>query len=102
MSTRIQFDHWGLRGSVKIPAYAMRQPEETNVDAVARSIARKSGLDIASRPTPQGTECDENGRPRANQFELTFGRPVPRRHGGGMSVEGSVWVSIPIASREAS
>lgn len=96
MSNRIKFQHWGTRGPIQVPAYAVRQSDESSLDAVCRAIASKSRLKLACRPSDQGTEL-ERGTAVARHYELTFGRPVPRRLGGGMSVEGSVWVALPIA-----
>jgi hypothetical protein len=95
MSKRIYFEHWGARGSVRIPAYAVRtEGDDSDMKAVARAVAAASGLATCGC-SPQGTVLDGDLE-WAEHYELTLGRPLPRRVGGGFSVEGSVWVSVPM------
>jgi len=91
---RISFRAWGIRGISRdqVPAYARRGPTcSTDIEAVCSAIERKCGL-AACAVSPQGTAL-ENGIPESNHFQITLGR---RLRAGGYSVEGVLWVAIPI------
>lgn len=63
-------------------------------EAVARSVARRTGLCVVTM-RQDGTAL-ERGRPESRHYQITLGKPLPRRLGGGWSVEGELWVAIPI------
>lgn len=94
MSNRVNFSAWGRHlDRITLPAYAVRQEFETDVEAVVRACQRASGLFCCAGPRDEGTALDRRGKPEANHYAFTLGRPV---RGGGYSLEAEVWVSIPI------
>lgn len=93
--TRVTYSSWGEQGSAVTPAYAVQKDHETRIEAVKRAIGRASKLTVCACSS-QGTSLDNKGRPESRHYQITLGRAVPRRLGGGCSVEGSVWVAIPI------
>jgi len=101
---RIHFSTWGENpDSLDIASYAVVHVDDdgyfdAKLDAVKRSIERTTGLAICGC-TPQGQACS-NGVPESSHYQITLGRPVSRRYGGGYSVEGGLWVSIPCETGE--
>ena len=96
----IQVRAWGHREAAQsLPAiFGVRRTEQdyTSLTAVQRSIHRRTGLEICGC-TQQGTAL-EGGRPESHHYEVTLGRALRT---GGYSVEGSVWVAIPVSRVEA-
>ena len=94
MSNRINFDAWGCcLDRITLPAYAMRQEGETGIDAVCRAI------DAQNRPTMCVTcrhdgAALKGGKPESNHYQITLGLPVKS---GGYSVEGNIWIAIPVS-----
>ena len=89
MSNRISYSHSGLRGinESHLPAYAtLTEADDNRLAAVRRAIARKSGYSVL-------TCCPDGRSPESDHYQLTLGRRVSS---GGSSVEGSLWISIPI------
>jgi hypothetical protein len=97
MSKRINFNYWGAQ-RLRMPAYAMMGDAFSRIDAVCRAIARSTGLAVANC-RGDGTALDRHGRPEADHYELTLGRPL---RSGGYSVEGRLWVSLPAHHKEPS
>lgn len=90
--TTITITTWGYRHlntTIRVRAY----PDERAIQAVCRSIARRTRLDVVSYQD-QGTALS-HGRPESQHYSLQLGRPVPRKLGGGWSGAGEVWVAIP-------
>lgn len=98
MTRRVDFRAWGrMAAEVDLPAYAMRRSDETNSEAVCRAVARRTGLAVVTC-RQDGVSLDR-GQPYEAHYQLTLGRPVSRRLGGGYSVEGELWVAVPLHSR---
>lgn len=94
---RITFRAWGIRPERLqdlIPAYAVRHEHEGAAEAVCRAIGRATGHVVVTC-SPQGTSL-EHGKGESNHYQLTLGTPVARRLGGGYSVEGTVWIAVPV------
>lgn len=93
---KLCFDSWGIRPDrlrSRIPSCCMTREDDDYigtkpVNCVARSVARATKLDVIN---VQSQGEDREG----NIYQLTLGRSVPRRFGGGYSVEGSLWVKVP-------
>lgn len=95
---RIKIDAWGiqpnrLRGS--IGGMAIVRDGDTPVEAVCRSIERRTGLSVIACRS-DGTRLDGRGRPEANTYEITLGRVLAKRFGGGYSVDGRCWIAVPV------
>ena len=99
MKRRVQFAHWGNSSDLRIPAYAVAATDEDDLDAVTRAVAAANRLSVCCC-SPQGSALCDDGTVESRHYEVTLGRPVPGRHGGGTSVEGSVWIAIPVAQVE--
>ena len=86
---RIYFTAWG-RGTWEAPAWAMLVGEwDDPSDAVARAIARKSGLDICGfRPDGCGVT---RGEIDSHHYQMTLGIHL---RSGGYAPEAEVWFSI--------
>lgn len=83
---------WGRSG---LGNFSVRVDDETSaVEAARRSIARRSGLEIATCRS-DGTALDKRGEPESHHYHVTLGAPVPREQGGGWSVKGELWFAIP-------
>ena len=82
---RIYFSAWG-RGQWNEPSYAVNRDPHGHFrgQAVARAIARKSGLDIVTL-RPDGTTDEQP------QYHLTLGRPLST---GGWSPEAEIWFVV--------
>ena len=95
MSNRINFDAWG-RGldRITLPVYAMRQEGETSIAAICRAIDAKNRPIMCVTCQHNGTAL-KGGKPESSHYQITLGRPVKS---GGYSVEGNVWIAIPIAN----
>jgi len=70
---------------VRVPSGADRE------DCVQASIERRTGLKLGTW-SGEGTAL-ENGRPVAHHYQ---GALVRGCKGGGASVEGTIWASVPI------
>jgi hypothetical protein len=91
----VRYSVWGVRPkalrSVDLEGSGARwAPDsyEGKAAAVARSIARRAGLECGSLRHDSDTAD-------SSIYEVTLGRSIPRRRGGGFSVEGACWFSIP-------
>lgn len=93
MTNRVNFVAWGNRvDRITLPAYAMRQDYETDLEAVVRACERASRLVCCAGPRNEGTALNR-GEPKAHHYAFTLGRPA---RGGGYSPEAEIWVSIPV------
>jgi hypothetical protein len=72
----------------------MRKAGERPIEAVCRAIGRKSGLQVVTC-RHDGTQMGRS-RPVAEHYQLTLGRRIARRYGGGYAVEGELWVAVSI------
>jgi len=89
---KIEFAWWGGRGSeVAMPAYAMADEYETDVQAICRAIHRKSGLHVITC-RPDGYNIERDQLTEAH-FELTLGDPCP---GGGWTPRAERWIGVPV------
>ena len=85
---------WGRRG---LGTIAVRvEAGEPPIDAAPRGIDRRTGLQVC------GCRSDSvapalGSHPEAAHYQITLGRPLPRRLGGGWSVEGELWAAIPVS-----
>lgn len=95
-SNRVSYQMFNARGLSVADGFAMRDADESKIDAVARSIARRTGLKVCGL-LDQGSAI-RNGKPSARHYELTLGEALPQHVGGGYSVRGSVCVSIEVQS----
>ena len=86
---RVYYTTWG-KGLVPPSGYALREEWEQPIEAVIRSMERKSGMQRCGGPCNQGTAL-ERGIPISRHWSLTMGRPCK---GGGWTPEAEVWVSI--------
>ena len=94
---RVAFQSWGilperLRDLVPGSCYVVQG--ESITDAVARSVERGTRLSVVTMRA-DGTSLS-HGVPEARIYALTLGTPLPRKVGGGYSVEGSLLVSVPV------
>ncbi len=90
---RIDYVVWGV-GAKKLrleDGYAMREDYQAGIDAVARSLERRTGLVCCAGPRDEGIE---KGKDPRRHYSLTLGRPV---RGGGYCPEGEVWFGIPVS-----
>mgnify|MGYP005817141579 CR=1 FL=1 len=101
MSRRIEIDAWGKGywGSGQVAdGYALQRQDsdgcwlESRSDAVARSIARRTGLVWCCGPRSDGTSLWE-GQPDAHHYVGTLGR---RCSGGGFTPMTEVYFSVPV------
>ena len=91
---RVYYQSWGIRGALAVGEYAVDKGEGGGpLGAVRSSLERRNDLSVCGC-SPQGTSLSD-GEPESRHFQITLGRPLPRKVGGGYSVEGSVWVAIP-------
>lgn len=97
MTRTILVSGWG-KGAQRhnLGSFTVRRREEdySDAEAVARSVARRTGLSVCTCRW-DGTALS-NGRPESNHYQMTLGRPVSRRLGGGYSVDSELWVAIPV------
>ncbi len=96
--TRIYFSAWGRQTHRwEAPVYAYLTDEDLSAsDAVARAIARKSGLQVATL-RPDGTALDRHGDPESHHYQMTLATPCP---GGGWTPQAEVWFAIPVEATE--
>lgn len=81
-------------GNVKIGDFRVRVPDYDVIGSVRRSIERRTGLRVV---TCYVDGCSMNaGKLESRHYQMTLGRPLPRKTGGGYSVSGQVWVAIPV------
>lgn len=91
MTRRIEIQAWGRgRGIDALDGYAMRHEYESPNEAVARSIARRTGLQWCGGPRSDGCVLDR-GEAQAYHFSGTLGEPCP---GGGWTPRVDVWFAI--------
>lgn len=95
---RVYFEHWGtFSNKFEIPAYAVGDLDVfTPSEIVAKCIERATGLSIGACQS-QGTSLDKKGKPESHHYQLTLGSPIPKKYGGGLSVEGQIWFGVPVA-----
>lgn len=79
------------------PAYALVPSDEAPIAAIKRALERVSG-DTAV--TCRLDSCTAKRDPRTYYYQITMGRPVPRRLGGGYNVTGEVWVTYTYTREE--
>jgi hypothetical protein len=90
----IRYSVWGIRPaslrSVDLEGAGARWSPDSydKATAVARSIARRAGLECCP-PRHDSDTAD------SSIFEVALGRSIPQKRGGGFSVEGACWFSIP-------
>jgi len=97
---RIKIRAWGLRSEwlrTRVSGHALRHDGETRIEAVCRSIERRTGY-VVCGCRGDGTALDRAGQPESRHYELTLGTRLSRRSGGGYSVEGICWVAVPCAA----
>lgn len=88
MRETIKVSTWGRRG---LGTITVRVEEgESRREAAARSIARRTGLTVATCQS-QGTAMVGN-KAESHHFQMTLGR---HQRTGGYSVEGEIWMAIP-------
>ena len=87
---RIHFSTWGK--NAPWGGYAIRKDGETQVQAVCRSLERRSGWIVCAGPRNEGTALT-NGTPTANHYAVTLGSPVRT---GSYTPRSEVWFSIPM------
>lgn len=92
--TTIRYATWG-RGTSELDlgTSCRRLGGESDLDAVVRSVCRRTGLSICAGPRNEGTALVRN-QPVARHYAFTIGRPVSRRLGGGYTPVAEVWVAI--------
>ncbi len=98
---RVTFSAWGIYPAKlreRWPTYAVAVADESGMEAALRAIQRATRLSVVVC-RPDATALDDHGRPEARHYEVTLGRAVARRFGGGYSVEGRAWLAIPIPAR---
>ncbi len=97
---KIEFSVWGrmpehVRESMgfkeNIRLAAMQRPGESRLEAVARSIERRTGLVWCGGPRSDGSAV-ERGRVTAHHYAGTLGSPCD---GGGWTPRAELWFSIP-------
>lgn len=69
------------------------------LDACCRIVERRWSVKVVC-VTPQGTACDGRGEPESHHYELTLGQYL-RGKMRGASVDGRVWVAIPVRKERA-
>jgi len=81
---------WGESG---LGRFSVRVPDgDSDIESVIRSIERRSGHKICGGPCPQGTSLSD-GKPESRHYSAPLGDPCA---GGGYSVEGEIYFSIPV------
>ena len=86
--TRVQLNIWGRGPARACAGYVLVRDYERPREAVCRRIARDTGLDVIT--------CRHDGSsPDADIYQVTLGRPLPRRLGGGWTDIGENWFSVP-------
>jgi hypothetical protein len=83
---------------VDLPDYAMRKAGEWPIGAVCRAIARKTGLTVVTCRS-DGYRLEQD-KPIEAHYQLTLGSRIDKRFGGGYSVEGELWVAVPIGGSQ--
>lgn len=91
MKRRINFSAWG-RGVWKAPAFALGKEGE-EAAAVARAIARKSGVELVTLRSDGTSRA--NGVVDSRHYVASFGTPC---RGGGWSPTAEVWFAIPVTA----
>ena len=95
----------GIRGitmtkRIELPnpftGYAVQRPGESQIDAVARSIARRigGGASLHHARIEHWTE-DRHGRRSTETYQMTFVYPATRK-GGGYPVAGEYWITLDV------
>ena len=94
---RVYFNAWGAKiGELRLAEYAMRRPGESPSEAVARSIARTTGLAWCGRVRSEGYGLTR-GVVDSAHYAGTVGEPCS---GGGWTPVAEIWFSIPITDDE--
>ncbi len=91
---QVPFRLWGAVERLGLdPAFgsALAQDYESGIDAVTRSLERRTGLKCCAGPCDEGS-VQERGVVVAKHYALTLGRPL---RSGGYTPEGKLWISIP-------
>lgn len=88
--TVITVDTWGSLG---LGTIRVRWTMGHWTDAIERSIERRTGMAVW-RLMPDGTALGRDGKAARLHYCSSYGRRVPRRLGGGVSVYGQIWVSV--------
>lgn len=88
-SRLVEFDAYGPQADLVNDGRVRVRRGEEPLGAVCRRVRRDSGLLVV------GCRADvyDTGE-RCQHYEITLGRPVSGRCGGGYSVEGRLWVRI--------
>lgn len=92
----IHVSTWGKRGIGTIAVRCKEPGYHAVLDAVVRSICRRTGLAMCAGPCGQGTSL-RNGKPESEHYSATLGRPCRL---GGYNVVGEIWFAIPVRKRE--
>jgi hypothetical protein len=84
---RVRFGIWGAGAvdELKVASFAVVRDGESRIDAVARSVARSTGLVWCGGPSL------ESSGPGAAIYHGTLGRPLDS---GGWSPVAEVWLSV--------
>lgn len=82
---RVRFSMWGAVDGLEVARFAVVRDGESRINAVARSVARSTGLVWCGGPS-----LDSSG-PGAAIYHGTLGRAVD---GGGWSPVAEVWLSV--------
>ena len=97
-TTTTTISTWGHRGAAQrlnLGTVVRHRADgvDTALDAIRRKILRQTGL-VACGITPQGSSVAADGTIRARHYQITLGKSLSRRTGGGYSVEGALFVAI--------
>jgi hypothetical protein len=91
---RMTFSAWGIPRRLRdlITGTCYRHDDESAIGAVCRHLERQTRLSVVA------CRLDNHRRDRGvvigAQYEITLGRGLDPRYGGGYSVDGRVWVEI--------
>ena len=93
-TTTRRYTVWGLKGDAKaMTSGTVRYAAgDDAIDALTRRIARLTRCSVITARS-DGEEM-EHGEVVSSHYEITIGHPIPRKRGGGYSVEGSLWAAI--------
>lgn len=90
MPKRVKIKVWGAAaGRFNFASFAIVPDGESSSYAIARSIARTTGLEWCGGPCGDGYNAD------SMHYHGTLGKPIPRKRGGGWSVVAELWFSVP-------
>jgi len=94
MSNRIYFNAWGIN-DLRIPTYAVADPNESRAARVATAIARKNRLEVITVRS-DGTALAGDGKPSHNHYHATLGHSS--LYSDGWTITNELWFAIPIAA----